>query len=124
MQMEDKIYDVMVPMEEVMELKVGKRQVVQKKVFPGYLLVQMIYDNDSWYVVRNTPGVTGFVSRHRDQAHPASTREVEKILAVEGGRRRSRSPAGVGGGRRGPDRPVRSRTSPGRSPRSTSSSPS
>ena len=62
MQMEEKIFDVHIPMEDVMEIKGGKKQVVQKKVFPGYLLVQMIYDNDSWYVVRNTPGVTGFVS--------------------------------------------------------------
>src|SRR5204862_211850 len=62
MQMQDKIFDVEIPMEDVMEIKGGKKQVVQKKVFPGYLLVKMVYDNDSWYVVRNTPGVTGFVS--------------------------------------------------------------
>ena len=62
MQMEGKIFRVHIPMEDVMEIKSGKKQVVQKKVFPGYLLVKMIYDNDSWYVVRNTPGVTGFVS--------------------------------------------------------------
>src|SRR5439155_1543436 len=62
MQMEEKIFDVVIPMEDVMEIKGGKKQVVQKKVFPGYLLVRMVYDNDSWYVVRNTPGVTGFVS--------------------------------------------------------------
>ena len=71
MQMEEKIFDVHIPMEDVMEIKGGKKQVVQKKVFPGYLLVKMIYDNDSWYVVRNTPGVTGFVSAAPDQAHPA-----------------------------------------------------
>ncbi|MEO8424822.1 MAG: transcription termination/antitermination NusG family protein, partial [Actinomycetota bacterium] len=58
MQMEDKIFRVHIPMEDVMEIKNGKKQVVQKKVFPGYLLVKMDYDNDSWYVVRNTPGVT------------------------------------------------------------------
>ena len=62
MQMEGKIFGVHIPMEDVMEIKAGKKQVVQKKVFPGYLLVKMVYDNDSWYVVRNTPGVTGFVS--------------------------------------------------------------
>ena len=56
MQMEDKIFDVHIPMEDVMEIKGGKKQVVQQKVFPGYLLVKMVYDNDSWYVVRNTPG--------------------------------------------------------------------
>src|SRR6266516_3657136 len=84
MQMEDKIFDVVIPMEDVMEIKGGKRQVVQKKVFPGYLLVQMIYDNDSWYVVRNTPGVTGFVSSGTGtKPTPLSRREVEKILTVK-----------------------------------------
>jgi transcriptional antiterminator NusG len=84
MQMEDKIFDVVIPMEDVMEIKGGKRQVVQKKVFPGYLLVKMFYDNDSWYVVRNTPGVTGFVASGTGQKPtPLSQREVEKILAVK-----------------------------------------
>jgi len=84
MQMEDKIFDVVIPMEDVMEIKGGKRQVVQRKVFPGYLMVKMIYDNDSWYVVRNTPGVTGFVSSGTGtKPTPLSPREVEKILAVK-----------------------------------------
>jgi transcription termination/antitermination protein NusG len=84
MQMEDKIFDVVIPMEDVMEIKGGKKQVVQKKVFPGYLMVKMIYDNDSWYVVRNTPGVTGFVSSGTGtKPTPLSKREVEKILAVK-----------------------------------------
>jgi transcription termination/antitermination protein NusG len=84
MQMEDKIFDVVIPMEDVMEIKGGKKQVVQKKVFPGYLLVKMFYDNDSWYVVRNTPGVTGFVSSGTgSKPTPLSRREVEKILAVK-----------------------------------------
>jgi len=84
MQMEDKIFDVVIPMEDVMEIKSGKKQVVQKKVFPGYLLVKMLYDNDSWYVVRNTPGVTGFVSAGTgSKPTPLSKREVEKILVVK-----------------------------------------
>jgi transcriptional antiterminator NusG len=84
MQMEDKIFDVHIPMEDVMEIKGGKKQVVQRKVFPGYLLVKMIYDNDSWYVVRNTPGVTGFVAAGTgSKPTPLSKREVEKILAVK-----------------------------------------
>jgi transcriptional antiterminator NusG len=84
MQMEEKIFDVHIPMEDVMEIKGGKKQVVQKKVFPGYLLVKMHYDNDSWYVVRNTPGVTGFVSAGTGtKPTPLSKREVEKILAVK-----------------------------------------
>ena len=84
MQMEGKIFIVHIPMEDVMEIKGGKKQVVQKKVFPGYLLVKMIYDNDSWYVVRNTPGVTGFVSAGTGaKPTPLSKREVEKILVVK-----------------------------------------
>ena len=84
MQMEDKIFDVVIPMEDVMEIKGGKKQVVQRKVFPGYLLVKMEYDNDSWYVVRNTPGVTGFVAAGTgSKPTPLSRREVEKILAVK-----------------------------------------
>jgi transcription termination/antitermination protein NusG len=84
MQMEGKIFRVHIPMEDVMEIKGGKKQVVQKKVFPGYLLVKMIYDNDSWYVVRNTPGVTGFVSAGTgSKPTPLSRREVEKILVVK-----------------------------------------
>ena len=84
MQMEDKIFRVHIPMEDVMEIKSGKKQVVQKKVFPGYLLVKMLYDNDSWYVVRNTPGVTGFVSAGTgSKPTPLSKREVEKILVVK-----------------------------------------
>jgi len=84
MQMEGKIFRVHIPMEDVMEIKGGKKQVVQKKVFPGYLLVKMDYDNDSWYVVRNTPGVTGFVSAGTGtKPTPLSKREVEKILVVK-----------------------------------------
>ena len=84
MQMEDKIFRVHIPMEDVMEIKSGKKQVVQKKIFPGYLLVKMWYDNDSWYVVRNTPGVTGFVSSGTgSKPTPLSKREIDKILVVK-----------------------------------------
>ncbi|OFW79061.1 MAG: hypothetical protein A2Z48_02365 [Actinobacteria bacterium RBG_19FT_COMBO_70_19] len=84
MQMEEKIFDVHIPMEDVMEIKGGKKQIVQRKIFPGYLLVKMTYDNDSWYVVRNTPGVTGFVAAGTgSKPTPLSRREVEKILAVK-----------------------------------------
>jgi transcriptional antiterminator NusG len=80
MNMEDKIYDVVVPTEEVMELKSGKMQAVHKKVFPGYILVRMELDDDSWYVVRNTPGVTGFVGSGAKPT-PLDPTEVSKILA-------------------------------------------
>ena len=82
MQMEDKIFRVHIPMEDVMEIKSGKRQVVQKKVFPGYLLVRMDLDDDSWYVVRNTPGVTGFVGPSGAKPTPLGRKEVEDILGV------------------------------------------
>ncbi|AEF93103.1 NusG antitermination factor [Desulfotomaculum nigrificans CO-1-SRB] len=61
MNMEDKIFRILVPMEDEVEIKNGKKKVSKKKVFPGYVLVEMIMTDDSWYVVRNTPGVTGFV---------------------------------------------------------------
>ncbi|HUG88566.1 MAG TPA: transcription termination/antitermination protein NusG [Actinomycetota bacterium] len=84
MQMQDKIFSVYIPMEDVMEIKGGRKQVVQKKVFPGYLLVKMEYDDDSWYVVRNTPGVTGFVAAGTGQKPtPLPRHEVEKFLAPQ-----------------------------------------
>src|SRR5690606_55574 len=61
MHMEDRIFEVQIPMEDVVEIKGGKKVTVPKKVFPGYSLVRMNLDDDSWYAVRNTPGVTGFV---------------------------------------------------------------
>ena len=61
MNMGDQIFQIIVPMEDALEVKDGKQRVVKKKVFPGYVLVEMTMTDDSWYVVRNTPGVTGFV---------------------------------------------------------------
>ena len=61
MNMEDKIFRVLVPMEDEIEFKSGKKKIIKRKVFPGYVLVEMDMTDDSWYVVRNTPGVTGFV---------------------------------------------------------------
>ncbi len=82
MNVDDKIFEVIIPMEDVMEIKQGRKQVVQKKVFPGYLLVRMYLDDDSWYVVRNTPGVTGFVGSGAKPT-PLSDREIDKILQVK-----------------------------------------
>jgi transcription termination/antitermination protein NusG len=79
MNVEEKIFEVVIPMEDVMEIKSGKKQVVQRKVFPGYLLVRMDLDDDSWYVVRNTPGVTGFVGSGA-RPIPLSEKEVDRIL--------------------------------------------
>jgi transcriptional antiterminator NusG len=82
MNVDDKIFEVIIPMEDVMEIKQGRKQVVQKKVFPGYLLVRMYLDDDSWYVVRNTPGVTGFVGSGAKPT-PLSDKEIDKILQVK-----------------------------------------
>jgi transcriptional antiterminator NusG len=81
MNVEDRIYEVVIPMEDVIEFKNGRKVVVQKKVFPGYLLVRMGLDDDAWYVVRNTPGVTGFVGSGARPTH-LSRREVEDILGT------------------------------------------
>jgi transcription termination/antitermination protein NusG len=61
MDMQDKIYQVLVPTENKIKIKSGKRQIIREKIFPGYVLVQMVVDDASWYVVRNTPNVTGFI---------------------------------------------------------------
>lgn len=61
MGMEDKIFNVLVPTEKKIKIKGGKRQVVEEKIYPGYVLIEMIVTDDSWYVVRNTPRVTGFI---------------------------------------------------------------
>ena len=82
MNMEERIFEVVIPVEDVIEFKNGKKQVVSKKVFPGYLLVRMDLDDDSWYVVRNTPGVTGFVGLGA-RPTPLSRKEVESILQVK-----------------------------------------
>jgi transcription termination/antitermination protein NusG len=83
MNMEDKIYEVVIPTEEVDEFKNGKKQTVERKVFPGYLLVRCMMDDESWYCVRNTPGITGFVgqSRQGQKPTPLSRREVKTFLS-------------------------------------------
>jgi transcription termination/antitermination protein NusG len=75
----DKIFRILVPTEDEIEIKDGKRRIAKKKVFPGYVLVEMIMDDDSWYVVRNTPGVTGFVGSGAKPL-PLQDREVKSIL--------------------------------------------
>jgi transcriptional antiterminator NusG len=79
MGMKSKIFDVVVPTEEEIEVKDGKRRTVERRVFPGYILVQMIMNEDSWYVVRNTPGVTGFVGMGNDPT-PLRPEEVSQIV--------------------------------------------
>jgi transcriptional antiterminator NusG len=86
MNMEEKIFEIVIPMEEVDEFKNGRKMTVQKKVFPGYILVRCTMDDDSWYCIRNTPGVTGFVgqSRQGQKPTPLSRREVQTFLAAKG----------------------------------------
>ncbi|NPV76527.1 MAG: transcription termination/antitermination protein NusG [Anaerolineae bacterium] len=79
MGMKDKIFDVVIPTQEEIEVKDGKRRVVERHVFPGYVLVNMILSEESWYVVRNTPGVTGFVGMGT-QPTPLRPEEVAQIL--------------------------------------------
>ena len=82
----DKIFQVVVPTEEEIEIKEGRRRSVRRKVFPGYILIHMAMDDDSWHAVRNTPGVTGFVSsddetESRPKPIPLEEDEVERILS-------------------------------------------
>ncbi len=79
MGMQDKIFEVLIPEEEEIEYKGGKRKVSYKRVFPGYVIVNMIMDEDSWYVVRHTPGVTGFVGSGTKPI-PLQPEEMERIF--------------------------------------------
>ena len=83
MEKEDKIFRVLVPTEEVTEFKDGRKKVVQRKRFPGYVLVEMVMSDDSWYVVRNTPGVTGFVGSG-SKPIPLTEDEMRTILRQMG----------------------------------------
>lgn len=86
MNMEEKILEVVIPMEDVIEFKNGRKQTVQRKVFPGYLLVRAHLDDESWYAIRNTPGITGFVGQSRpgQKPTPLRRREVQTFLAAKG----------------------------------------
>src|SRR5215208_4853086 len=84
MGVQDKIFQIVIPTEEEIEIRDGQRRTVQKKVFPGYVLVEMVLSDDSWYVVRNTPGVTGFVGSGN---HPAALQDAEvKAILKQMGR--------------------------------------
>jgi len=79
MGMKDKIFDVVIPTQEEIEVRDGKRRTVERHVFPGYVLVEMILEEESWFVVRNTPGVTGFVGMG-DEPTPLRDDEVAQIM--------------------------------------------
>ena len=76
--MEDKIFNVIIPKEKKIKIKNGKRKVVEEKIYPGYVLVEMIVTDDSWYIVRNTPNVTGFVGAGTTPI-PVSKEEIENL---------------------------------------------
>lgn len=76
--MEDKIFNVIVPKEKKIKIKNGKRKITEEKIYPGYVLVEMIVTDDSWYVVRNTPNVTGFVGAGTTPV-PVSPEEIESL---------------------------------------------
>ena len=78
--MNDKIFNVVVPKETKFKVKNGKRYKIEEKIYPGYILVEMILDNDSWYVVRNTPRVTGFVGPNASNPAPLSQSEVDDLM--------------------------------------------
>ena len=85
MDMEDKIFNILIPTEKKIKIKNGKRKVIEEKIFPGYVLVEMIVNDDSWYVVRNTPNVTGFVGTGTIPTPIAEkeVKELQKRMGVE-----------------------------------------
>ena len=82
--MEDKIFQIIVPTEKKIRVKSGRRQTIEEKIYPGYVLVDMILGEDSWYVVRNTPRVTGFVGADPTTPTPLSKEEVDSLLTRMG----------------------------------------
>lgn len=79
--MNDKIFSIIVPKEKKVRVKNGKRKVLEEKIYPGYVLVDMLMSEDSWYVVRNTPRVTGFVGADTTEPTPLSKEEVDSLMA-------------------------------------------
>lgn len=82
--MGDKIFNIIVPKEKKIRVKGGRRQTIEEKIYPGYVLVEMIMTEDSWYVVRNTPRVTGFVGADNTSPTPLSKDEIDALLARTG----------------------------------------
>lgn len=79
-EMQDKFGRILVPVEEVVEMKNGQKSISERKFFPGYVLVEMLMDDDSWHLVKNTPKVSGFVGGTATKPTPISQKEVEKIM--------------------------------------------
>lgn len=85
MDMEDKIFNILIPTEKKIKIKNGKRKVIEEKIFPGYVLVEMVVTDDSWYVVRNTPNVTGFIGTGTvpTPIAEAEVKSLQKRMGVE-----------------------------------------
>ncbi|OGY65455.1 MAG: transcription termination/antitermination protein NusG [Candidatus Harrisonbacteria bacterium RIFCSPLOWO2_01_FULL_40_28] len=83
--MNDKIFNIIVPKEKKIKIKNGKRTMIEEKIYPGYVLVEMLLTDDSWYVVRNTPRVTGFVGADNIHPTPLSKKEIDGLMARMGG---------------------------------------
>lgn len=83
--LDDKIFNVIVPKEKKIKIQNGKRRTIEEKIYPGYVLVDMILTDDSWYVVRNTPRVTGFVGQDPTDPTPLSKEEIDSLMARMGG---------------------------------------
>ena len=81
LEMQDKIFNVIVPKETKIKIKNGKRKTTEEKIYPGYVLVDMVMGEDSWYVVRNTPRVTGFVGANTTEPAPLSKDEIDYLMA-------------------------------------------
>ncbi len=83
--MQDKIFNVIVPKEKQIEIRAGKRKVVEKRIFPGYVLVDMTVTEDTWYIVRNTPNVTGFIGfgTYPTAVSPEEIRTIQKKMGIE-----------------------------------------
>lgn len=90
MNMENRIHEVVIPTREVPEFKNGKKVMTEKKLFPGYLLCRTVLDDDAWYVIRNTPGVTGFVNQG-GKPSPMRRKDVENFLGIEADRKQEQS---------------------------------
>lgn len=85
MDMENKIFNVMIPTEKKIKIKNGKRKIIEEKIFPGYVLVEMVVDDSSWYVVRNTPNVTGFIGTGTvpTPLDEKEVKELQKRMGIE-----------------------------------------
>ena len=85
MDMEDKIFNILIPTEKKIKIKNGKRKIIEEKIFPGYVMVEMMVDDDSWYVVRNTPNVTGFIGTGTipTPISDAEVKTLQKRMGVE-----------------------------------------